>query len=191
MSFPTLVKSMSDPLTHAIRVEQELEMLANRELIVSEGKPVLVLAVTYPPRGKFTRPMVDISHQCGGIACHHMSMTVLPLTPNPMILAGMQLLEREWYDTCMGALGTSLEDVLLYRSQLKSLIHADADCNMSYRDLQEAVYTIDLDMRVIRELCEDELPDDLDDLIKFDTDMSRVLGMVGRWKCYILAENSD
>jgi hypothetical protein len=47
------------------------------------------------------------------------------------------------------------------------------------------------DGRVIRELCEDDLPDNLDDLIQFDSDLHRAMGMIGRWKCFILTENSD
>ena len=184
---------MSDPLSHAIQLERELEMLANseRELIVAEGKPVLVLALSHPPRGQFKRPMVSVYHQCGGLSCNHMTMVAMPLTPRPMMLAAMQLIEKHWFDSGMGVFRTSLDEILFYRSQLKALVHPDADCNSSYGDLQEAVYPIDVDMRVLRELCEDELPDNLDDLIQFDSDMHRAMGMIGRWKCYILAENSD
>jgi len=193
MSFQAREKVMSDPLSHAIQIEREFEMLAGSgtELIVAEGKPVLVLALSHPPRGQLKRPMTSVYHQCGGISCNHMTMLALPLTPRPRMLAAMQLIEKHWFDSCMGVFRTTLDEIMIYRSQLKTLVHPDADCNDTYSDLQEAVYPIDVDMRVIRELCEDDLPDNLDDLIQFDSDLQRALGMVGRWKCYILTENSD
>ena len=35
------------------------------------------------------------------------------------------------------------------------------------------------------------LPDDLDDLLDFDSSLARAIGALGRWSCFILAENSD
>jgi hypothetical protein len=57
--------------------------------------------------------------------------------------------------------------------------------------MEEGVYPIDVDVRQLRALVEEDLPDDLDSLLTFESDLRRAIGMVGRWKCFILAENSD
>ena len=43
----------------------------------------------------------------------------------------------------------------------------------------------------LRNLCVDEIPDDLESLIIFDNDMGRVFGIANRWKLYIIGENCD
>ena len=172
-------------------VAGEVDALGDEEPIeVKEGSPVLFLGVL-DTRLRFKGTSVLIDHQTSGIACGRLEARGVLLRPRPRVLAGMQLIERHWFDTSMGAFGTTLEDVLYYRMQLRDLIHPQADCNFSYALLEEAVYPIDTSVEVLREICEDEIPDSLDDLIDFDGRFARTLGSVGRWKGLILAENSD
>jgi hypothetical protein len=167
-------------------------MEKEEELWVNQGSPILVVGVRRLDRVRSTkRPLVPIYHQTSGIACNHIKLHAIVLRPKPLVMAGMQLIEKHWYESNMGCFGTSLDEVLFYRMQLKDLIHPRADCNTSYVDLVEGAYPIDLDMSVIREICDDDLPDSLDDLLEFETGLSRSMGSVGRWSCFILAENSD
>jgi hypothetical protein len=171
--------------------DDEIEKLGDVQPIeISAGSPVLFLGVL-DTRLRFKGGSVLIDHQTSGIACGRLDARGVVLRPRPRVLAGMQLIERHWFDTSMGAFGTTLEDVLYYRMQLRDLIHPQADCNFSYTLFEEAAYPIDTSVKVLREICEDEIPDSLDDLIDFDGPFSRTLGSVGRWKCLILAENSD
>lgn len=171
--------------------EREIDALDSEEPIsITEGNPVLFLGVL-DTRLRFKGTSVLVDHQTSGIACGRLEARGILLRPRPRVLAGMQLIERHWFDTSMGAFGTTLEDVLYYRMQLRDLIHPSADCNFSYAMLEEAVYPIDTNISVLREICEDELPDSLDELIDFDGPFARTLGSVGRWKCLILTENSD
>jgi hypothetical protein len=182
-----------DELNQAIETERELlELEKEEDLWVREGSPVLVVGVRHLERVKSSkRPLVPIYHQTSGLACNHIKLHAIVLKPKPLVLAAMQLIERHWFESNMGCFGTSLEEVLFYRMQLKDLVHPRADCNVTYIDLVEGAYPIDLDMSVIRDLCDDDLPDNLDDLLEFESPFSRSMGSVGRWRCFILAENSD
>jgi len=177
------------------QIMQDIELeLSDEELTVTESRPVLVLGVMGEDLRHDPAPgvaMRRVYHQTAGVGCHHVDMRAIVLRPKPLVLAGMQLIERHWRETNVGAFGTSLDEILYYRMQLKDLIHPSADCNMSYLYLEEGAYPLDVDLGVLREICEDELPDNLDDYLAFPDALSRAIGSIGRWKCFILAENSD
>ena len=165
---------------------------------VKQGAPALVVGILHPGRslGKTVRmrpehPFVRVRHQTAGLACHSVEIEGIILQPRPRVLAAMQLIERHWYDSCMGAIQTSLDEILHYRMQLRDLVHPLADCNRSYMHLEEGLYPLDVHVGVLRDICENTLPDDLDDLLDFDSSLARAIGALGRWSCFILAENSD
>jgi hypothetical protein len=166
------------------------------EYWVKEGHPLLVLAILRGAEGRKQfvpsgHPFIHIFHQTAGIACHHVDMDAIVLTPKPRVFAAMQLIEKHWFESCAGAFGTSLDELNMYRMQLKTLVHPDLDCNQSYTHMEEGIYPVDVDVRLLRELVEEDLPDDLDSMLTFESDLRRCIGMVGRWKCFMLAENSD
>jgi hypothetical protein len=163
---------------------------------VKERCPILVIGIQRGDRGlcgitQGKHPFVSISHQTAGVACHTVEIDGIVLRPRPRAFAAMQLIEDHWRGSSMGASRTRLDDIVYYRMQVKNLLNARADCDVSYDMLEEGVYPIDPMVPVIRELCEDDLPDDLDDLLEFDSPVSRILGSMDRWRCLILSANSD
>lgn len=156
--------------------------------------PRLVLAVldrTWTKDFSFApgREWVRLQHQTSGHACGQVYMWCNFLTPRPENIAAIYEIERSWYDTDLGAWNVSLDELLKYRKMLNEKL--GVDCNWSHSDLAEAIYPIDCTVENLRKLCLDEIPDDLESLIEFDSDMSRVFGIANRWKLYIIGENCD
>jgi len=55
----------------------------------------------------------------------------------------------------------------------------------------EGVYPFDTTVESLRLLTDYPIPDDLDELLVFKSDLDKVFGIVGRWQAYILGENCD
>ena len=163
--------------------------------------PLLVLAVKcHPewgskscvgvPRHEFKpgRTFVDLQHQTSGHACHQVYLQATILKPREP--EKLRLIESKWLDSDAGCFGVGLDTILEYRAQLKELY--GLDCNGCYQDFEEGVYPIDCSPEALKKLCEDEFPEDLDDLIKFgDGPFERMCGCIGRWNIYVLGENCD
>lgn len=162
---------------------------------IQNDEPLLVLAVKVNPdyygEYKFTnkRDFVKIAHQTAGIGCHQHYMVGTILKPKWHILANMQTLTAKWLDSCAGVMGVHLNDVVAYREDLKRFFQMD--CNLSYRDFEEAIYPIDCTTENLKVLTDEQLPENLDDLIVFSDDMQRFIGSIGRWSLYILGPNCD
>lgn len=157
-------------------------------------EPRLVLALldrTWTKDFSFVpgRDWVRLQHQTSGHACGQVHMWCTFLTPRPENIAAISEIEREWYDTDLGAWEVTLDALFKYRKMLNEKL--SVDCNWSHSDLAEAIYPIDCTVENLRKLCLDEIPDNLESLIEFDNDMSRVFGIVNRWKLYIIGENCD
>lgn len=135
------------------------------------------------------REWIRLQHQTSGHACSQVRMWCTFLTPRPECLEEICYIERSWYDTDLGAWDVSLNETLKYRQMLNEKL--GVDCNWSHGDLAEAIYPIDCTVDNLRNLCVDEIPDDLESLIIFDNDMGRVFGIANRWKLYIIGENCD
>lgn len=188
---------MSSELDPWLGIEHDIIEIADSPLLdVRRGSPVLFLGMLERSRlrgikGGRRGPLVRVSHQFAGVGCDMLHAEGFVLQPRPSAFAAMQLIEATWRETSMGAFRTQLDDIELYRSQLRSTLHPRADCNSSYHLLAEAVYPLDPSVDVLREICTDDLPDDLDDLLEFESGASRLRGVVDRWACLILTENSD
>lgn len=157
-------------------------------------EPRLILAIkprTTPSNFELddSREWHHILHQTSGHACGTLDVICTFLEPRPNVLAVMNEIDRTWYDTDLGAWSTPLDDVVKYRQILNEKL--GVDCNRSYADLEEAVYPIDCSIENLRKLCIDQLPDDLESLLKFDRELDRMMGMIDRWKIYIIGENCD
>jgi len=156
--------------------------------------PRVVLAIKdhgYKPRFTFKtgREWHRILHQTAGLGCHHVRMWCTFLTPKTDIIPILSEINATWLDSNAGVLDVRLDDVLKYRALISEKL--GADCNVSYPDFEEAIYPIDCTVETIRSLCEDDLPDDLNDLLHFDNNFNSMLGFAKRWNLYILGENCD
>ncbi len=165
-----------------------------QEKFLEFTEPRLVLAIKdhgYEPRFTFKagREWHRILHQTAGLGCHHVRMWCTFLSPKPSIIPILSEINKTWLDSNAGVLDVRLDDVLKYRTLINEKL--GADCNVSYPDFEEAIYPIDCTVETIRALCEDDLPDDLNDLLHFDNNFSSMLGFAKRWNLYILGENCD
>jgi hypothetical protein len=131
---------------------------------------------------------IMLAHQTAGHACHHHYFYASVLKPTPEAKVLMCELEKHWYESDCGMFNVSLDEVLEYRKQL---LEFGVDCNSSYRDFEEGIYPIDCESKNLKLLCEDELPEDLNEFIEWEDDWDRLIGIIGRWKLFILGENCD
>jgi len=157
--------------------------------------PVLVLAVHHKYNFKNKRKWCHIAHQTAGLGTYQHYMIGAVLTPKQKTLDAMHKIEKYWLgsdfgwrdgDNCF-----SLDGVLKYRRQLKKLL--DVDCNISYEDFKEGIYPIDCSPKVIRKLCKDKIPNDLNNFIRWRNTLGSKIEkifMEDRWHLYILGENS-
>lgn len=171
--------------------------------------PALVLGVkVYDPSKMHKASHIDfkpsdrewfkIAHQTAGHGCHQHYICGTVLTPKSVdVLRGMERIDHKYYDSQIGCLGTTLDSLVEYRDDLRTIF--GVDCNRSYIDLEEAIYPIDCDKSALDLLASDVLPDDLDELINWhENEMSkkivawnRFVGCENRWKLYIFGRNSD
>jgi hypothetical protein len=137
-----------------------------------------------------TRTWTKIAHQSAGIACHQSYFFGTFLTPKSIkVLENTILLQNKWLDSNAGAFGVSLDSILEYRKDIKDMF--GVDCNSCWNKFEESIYPIDCTTENIKKLTDDQLPEDLDELIDWDSGFGRAIGCIGRWSLYILAENSD
>jgi len=152
--------------------------------------PLLVLT-TNSPYGSFRDPYLwcSIEHQGGGYACTQFQRDCIILPIKDLAYRGVRELTDKWLDSCIGlAGGPTLSDANDYSKDLKGL---GLSCEFSYRNMIEGVYPFDTSVESLRLLTDHPLPDDLDDLLVFKSDLEKVFGTVNRWQAYILGENCD
>lgn len=159
--------------------------------LADEDIPALVLAINndgWDEEYEFKegRKWQKIQHQTAGYACHQHFLLGTILTPKDH--RALHRLCKRYDDSCL-AQPASLEAILEYRSDLKELL--DADCETSYWELEEGYYPIDATHENLQKLCTDELPGELDDLIKWRNDIQKLFGFIGRWRLYVLGDNCD
>jgi hypothetical protein len=159
---------------------------------LSEGGGFLVLAPD-----KFSAKLekasgyewVEFQHQTAGLACHQHTIVGILLSPREKVREILRDLSREWLDSNAGWGGNSLKVVNEYEAWLQSRL--DVSCDNSYGILEEGLYPIDATAESLKKLTNTELPADLDDLIKWPSDMERFCGSLGRWKLFCIGENCD
>ena len=137
------------------------------------------------------REWFKVSHQCGGLACLHHEFYGTPVIPAGKIALGLARISEHFYDSSLGAFGTSLDDILEYRSMLNEL---GLDCNREFSNLVESYYPIDLPADPNSFLEDENLPEDLDSLIDWDAEggeQYRLLGIINRWSLVWVSQNSD
>jgi hypothetical protein len=156
--------------------------------------PMLVLAIRehagYPHDWNFREPerWSRVVHQTAGHACHQHYMWAMELEPNRAARTLMAELNHDVRLENLGLFGVPLDEVLYYRGRIQEF---GLDCNGSYPDLEEAIYPIDCSVEVVRQVSDTPVPDDLDELIAWRDNRERLPGSIGRWRLYILTQNSD
>ena len=166
----------------------EFEYIPDAEL------PVLVLAIDAErwgdsnPKFRPGRRWEKIAHQCAGMLCNQRYFYATRLNPTKRVRLLMDEVDTLLFDSFLAQGLNNLTEVLRYRSKLREY---GLDCHVSYTDLQEAVYPIDLNKDSIRTVTRDKLPEELDTLVVWETKFDRIMGILGRWHLYILGQNSD
>ena len=154
------------------------------------GLPVLVLASQSSygvPRDP--EQWTEISHQGGGYACAQFKRDCIVLPIREEMLPRIRELTEKWLDSCVGGLGNpALRDVNEYSADLQKL---DLTCETCYSNLMEGVYPFDATVESLRRVTSAAIPDSLDDLLVFESEFTRMFGIVNRWEAYILGENCD
>jgi len=130
-----------------------------------------------------------LRHQAGGVNCAQVELMATELTPRPEREAGLLRLSLRFSESNLSGWGTTVDDLVTYRAALRGLLGVDA--NLSYGDLREAVYPVDMTAEHLHHLTGDELPAYLDELLVFDHPLARVRGMLNRWRLWIITQNSD
>lgn len=167
-------------------------MHARRVLTWDEGikLPILVLT-TSSPYGSFRDPdaWCSILHEAGGHACIQFQKDCIILPIKDSAYRGIRELTDKWLDSCVGVFGgPTLSAANQYSGDLQQIGLA---CEVSYNRMMEAVYPFDTTVSALRSLTDYDLPDDLDDLLVFKSDLEKMFGILGRWQAYILGENCD
>ncbi|BDP44909.1 hypothetical protein DAETH_48780 (plasmid) [Deinococcus aetherius] len=159
-----------------------------------EERPRLLLGVLPGWLSREVRPGQDrrwlhLRHQAGGVNCTQVELVATELTPRPEREAGLLRLFLRFYDSNLAGWGTTVDDLMTYRVALRELLGVDA--NLSYGDLREAVYPVDVTAAHLHHLTGDELPEDLDELLMFTHSATRPMEMLNRWRLWIITQNSD
>jgi len=145
------------------------------------------------------RTWYDIEWQGGGVECWvHLPLTCTILEPRPEVHPSLVTLSEKWLCSSLGSRwAPSLDRVLEYRSDLLDL---GFDCDATYRDVAEATYPFDLGPTVLRRLCCDDLPEDLNDLVlavgyagrgEWPPDDQRIGALDHAWRVFLLGPNAD
>ncbi|WP_019588429.1 hypothetical protein [Deinococcus apachensis] len=172
-----------------------LPVISSQDLFPDlEQRPRLLLGIepewlTRGIRLHPSRTWHHVRHQAGGLHCAQVELLATELTPRPEREAGLRQLADLFADSNLSGWGTTIDDLVQYREALRERV--GVDCNLSYRDFREAIYPVDVTPRHLRHLTADRLPERLDDLLEVDNPVILALGMVNRWRLWIIAENSD
>lgn len=139
---------------------------------------------------KADRKWYKIAHQSAGIACNQRYFITSFLNPKSLqVYKNMENLHKFYYGSSAGAFNISLDSILEYRKMLKDLF--SVDCNYCWQNFEESVYPIDCTLDNIKKFTDEELPQDLDELIEWESGFQRAAGVINRWSFLILTENSD
>lgn len=161
-----------------------------------DSLPVLVVGIYHKHphvinhRFKDQNVWMDIAHQTAGHLCNQHYLTGRILNPTDKMSKFMEELTYNWLDSDCGMFGVSLEEILSYRKQLEQS-NLGLDCNLSYSRFEEGIYPIDCSSDLLKKITTDEIPDNLDEWIDFESDRDRLLGCVNRWSLFVLGENCD
>lgn len=149
--------------------------------------PILIIT---PYSGKPKNPdeWSHIVHQGAGHACQSFEADCIILPIKDEMLDAVTTLTQKWLDTDAGCFGVTLREINEYSDDLAKL---GLTCNVAYTDFVEGIYPFDCTPENLRKVTNVAIPEALDDLLDFDTDLSRLFGSIGRWSAYILGENCD
>lgn len=161
--------------------------------------PKLILGIKIDPKYPYleeykfkdSNKWIKIGHQTAGHACHQHYFIATIVTPKSEVVNKIKDICDEYLDSDIGCFGVSLNEIINYSKLLKN--NLDVDCLMSYKYFEEAIYPIDYSEENLKKLTDDVFPDDLNELIEWDSDRKfhKFIGCIGRWGIYILGGNCD
>lgn len=128
------------------------------------------------PRFNTQRTWKKVAHQCGGTNGSQKYFFSTILTPTPVASEGIRQISSRWKNSALGAPGTTLTQLAGYRVDVKRYLGVDVD--EAYSQAAEGCYTFDL--KYLRRLTTEVLPQDFDELLQFETGWERA-AMAGRW----------
>ena len=128
-----------------------------------------------------------MTHQSCGLLCRHPHILGTVLQTNEETRKKFVELIELYFETNLGIVGITVDELNEYRKNLKFLL--GVDCNYSHSSLEESIFPVDLEY--LKNLTTEELPENLDDLIIWENSFERICGSINRWKLWIIGENSD
>ena len=147
--------------------------------------PQLVIYCEGVPQNRFTNPdeWIHIYHQTSGYACNNVEILgkILPL--KPIYWEFFKRLTNDYIESCVHP-PCSLQDAVEYQHRLNSV---GLEASYSYHLLQEGFYPVDIQCLPL--LCQDKLPEDLDDYTQKDPSTKFHIPL--HWHCAVLGENCD
>ena len=136
------------------------------------------------------REWLWLDHQAGGTGCTHPEFVCTILRWRPDMEAKFLEIAERYDGSDLGVFNVTLTSINRYEAELRQ-VHPALTCDESYADLQEAVYPIDCTPAAIAALTDEALPPNLDELVQWKKELHQFLGHIGRWRLWVLSENSD
>lgn len=167
--------------------------------------PVLVLgleptvAARYPLDGG--REWHRLVHQASGLFCEQRQLVATRIALRPELELPARELSQRWYDSQISRQTVTLDDLVIYRDDLRVLF--GVDCSHAWRDLREGVYPIDASAENLAKLSDEAIGDlaDFIDWSRFDrahietvNEVKREIARIrldGKWRLWLLGQNSD
>lgn len=83
---------------------------------------------------------INLFHQTGGYACHHVFLYARFLRPTPQVQKLMEELSTEYYESCLAARYCPLKSLVKYEKKLNRF---GLTANSTYKYLAEGFYPVD------------------------------------------------
>jgi len=98
------------------------------------------LPTSHCPNFKNPQKWVELFHQTAGYACHHVFLHARFLRPLPQVQKLMNALASDYYESCLAAHHSRLEELVKYEKKLNKY---GLTANNTYQYLAEGFYPID------------------------------------------------
>lgn len=111
----------------------------------------------YTARPEYHKKWRRIAHQHSGLLCGHTYMYARVLTPTDEFLASMKTIVA--LNSRVSGFGPSLSQMVSYSDSLRTACpRLKLSCEDTFRDLNEAIYPLDLSETILKQICKDRLP---------------------------------
>lgn len=132
------------------------------------------------------KEFLKIEHEYASEMLNTIFMWINILSPKENIKESINEINEKWKKSKI--IVPSLSEVIEYNNFLKEKL--DVNCEKSYSYFAQGLYPIDATIENISKLCDDDLPEDLDDLIFWKNGIQKLFAIKNRWTLFIVGENS-